>query len=86
MVDPVQSGDDSDDADITKSVPLTDSPPPRNPTTASDEEMAVAAFSDANLLNLSTQSVDVDQDLYTAERSVEASHCEFITGTRKKKR
>ena len=45
-LDPVLSGDDSDNVDITESVPVTDSqpPPPRNSTTGSDEEMAQAVI------------------------------------------
>lgn len=74
-LDPVLSGDDSDNVDITKSVPVTDSlpPPPRNSTTGSDEEIAQAVMSDANMLNSSMQStdVDVDPDLYSTKRSAE---------------
>lgn len=89
-LDPVLSGDDSDNADITESVPVPDPqpPPPRNLTTGSDEEMAQAVISDVNMLNSSMQStdVDVDQDLCSAKRSAETSDREFTKVTRKKKR
>lgn len=89
-LDPVLSGDDSDNVDITKSVPVTDSlpPPPRNSTTDSDEEMAQAVISDANMLNSSMQSTDVDgdPDLYSTKRSAKTSDREFTIVSRKKKR
>ena len=69
-------------------VPVTNSPPPMNTLTASDEEIALAAISDANLPNSSVQSndVDVDPELDTSKRSAEVSNSEFTTVSFKKKR
>ena len=58
---------------------MPDSPPVINPTTASDDELAHGVISDANLLNSSAQStdIDIDQDLHNSKRSAETSNSEL---------
>lgn len=80
---PHNSDDDSANMEI-----VPDPPPSTNPTTASDEELIHGVISDANLLNSSAQStdVDIDQDLHNSKRAAETSNSEFVSSNRKKKR